>query len=161
MTVILGIDPGSVRTGFGVIKAEKGSVVHIAHGCIHVKGKTVPERLYFLFENINELITAYKPDEAAIEEVFVQLNVQSALKLGQARGAALIAFAKNNLLVSEYSARTIKKTAVGYGAASKSQVQYMIQAQLKLTAPVQADAADALAIAICHSQHRAFLASIA
>src|SRR3990167_483749 len=155
MTVIVGIDPGSVRTGFGIIQSKKNVITHITHGCINVKGKTIPERLYFLYQNINALITTYQPNEAAIEEVFVQLNAQSALKLGQARGAALIAFAKNNLVFSEYSARTIKKTAVGYGAASKTQMQYMIQTQLKLTSPIQTDAADALGIAICHAQHRA------
>lgn len=160
MTVILGIDPGSVRTGFGVICSEKQIVRHIAHGHILLKGNTIAERLHDLYCALCELIKTHGPNEAAIEEVFMQANVQSALKLGQARGAALIACAKHHLPVAEYSARTIKKTAVGYGAASKSQIQFMVKTQLKLTTPLQADAADALAIAICHAQHCAFMKKI-
>jgi len=135
---------------------EKNKIQHIAHGCIPLTGNTIASRLYDLYSALNKLIQTYQPREAAIEEVFVQVNAQSALKLGQARGAALIACAQHQLPISEYSARTIKKTAVGYGAANKPQVQYMVRTQLHLTSPIQVDAADALAIAICHCQHRAF-----
>ena len=152
--IILGIDPGSIKTGYGLIKKEKNNLIHIAHGTIVAKGNSIPARLYFIHEKLCEIISQYKPAEMAIEEVFMQINIQSALKLGQARGVALIAGAKYAMPISEYSARLIKKTAVGYGAASKSQVQFMIRAQLKLTTALQADAADALAIAICHAQHR-------
>lgn len=154
MAIILGIDPGSIRTGFGIIQSEKQNLVHITHGTIHAKGDTIAARLYFIYEELSKIIALHKPDEAAIEEVFMQVNVQSALKLGQARGAALIAIARHAVLVHEYSPRVIKKTAVGYGAASKEQIQFMMRAQLKLSANPQADAADALAIAICHAQHR-------
>ena len=154
MTIILGIDPGSIRTGFGVIKNEKNNLTHIAHGTIHAKGNDVSTRLHFIYRELNEIIALHQPNEAAIEEVFMQINIQSALKLGQARGAALIAIAHHAVSVHEYSARVIKKTAVGYGAASKEQIQFMVRAQLKLSTHPQADAADALAIAICHAQHK-------
>ena len=151
--IILGIDPGSIRTGYGIIKKEKNTLSHISHGTIAATGNTIATRLHFIHEKLSEIIAEFQPNQAAIEEVFVQINVQSALKLGQARGVALIAAAKYAIPIAEYSARLIKKTAVGFGAASKSQVQFMIQAQLKLTSAPQADAADALAIAICHACH--------
>lgn len=154
MTVIIGIDPGSIRTGFGIIRSEKNNLIHMAHGTIHAKGKTIAERLHDIHRELCGIITLYKPNEAAIEEVFMHANAQSALKLGQARGAALIALTQHALSIAEYSARLIKKTAVGYGAASKEQIQFMVRAQLKLSVNPQADAADALAIAICHCQHR-------
>lgn len=151
--IILGIDPGSIRTGYGIIKKEKSKLHHIAHGTIHAKGNDLPSRLHFIYEKLNDVMIAHQPNTAAIEEVFVQLNVQSALKLGQARGAALIAVAKYATPVSEYSARVIKKTVTGFGAADKAQIQFMVRAQLQLTTLPQADAADALAIAICHAAH--------
>lgn len=154
MTIILGIDPGSIRTGFGVIHSEKNKLSHIAHGTIHAKGDNVPARLHYIHRELCNIIAQHCPNEAAIEEVFVKINIQSALKLGQARGAALIAMAQHGLPIAEYSAREIKKTAVGFGAASKEQIQFMVRAQLKLTTNPQADAADALAIAICHAQQR-------
>jgi crossover junction endodeoxyribonuclease RuvC len=154
MTLIVGIDPGSVHTGFGIIKAEKHILSHIAHGTIDAKGKTVAERLHHIHREICALVASHQPHEAAIEEVFMQINVQSALKLGQARGAALVALAQYALPIAEYSPRVIKKTATGFGAASKEQIQYMVKMQLKLTTMPQADAADALAIAICHAQYR-------
>jgi len=158
--IILGIDPGSIKTGFGIIKSEKSALSHITHGTIAAKGKTVAERLHHIHRELCTIIALHKPDEAAIEEVFVQINIQSALKLGQARGAALVALAHHALPIAEYSPREIKKTATGYGAASKEQMQFMVRAQLKLTVNPQADAADALAIAICHAQYRAFLSKI-
>lgn len=153
MTIILGIDPGSLHTGFGIIQKEKNNLTHIAHGTIHAKGRDVPLRLHHIYRELCDMIALHRPDEAAIEEVFMQINIQSALKLGQARGAALIALAQYGLIIAEYSPREIKKTATGFGAASKEQIQFMVRAQLKLTHAPQADAADALAIAICHAQH--------
>lgn len=161
MTVILGIDPGSIRTGYGIIKSNKNNLSHIMHGTIIAKGKTMAERLHDIHQMLCNIISEYNPNEAAIEEVFVQANIQSALKLGQARGAALIALAQYALPITEYSPREIKKTASGYGAATKEQIQFMVKMQLSLPSHPQADAADALAIAICHSQHRAFLSKIA
>lgn len=152
--IILGIDPGSIRTGYGLIKKEKNNFIHVAHGTIAAKGNDMAARLHFIHEKLVEVIVTHHPAEVAIEEVFMQINVQSALKLGQARGVALIAAAKYGLPIAEYSPRLIKKTAVGFGAAEKAQVQFMVRAQLQLTTLPQADAADALAIAICHACHR-------
>lgn len=129
-------------------------MTHIAHGTIHAKGNDVPTRLHFIHRELCDIIAHHRPNEAAIEEVFMKINIQSALKLGQARGVALVALAHHGLSIAEYSAREIKKTAVGFGAASKEQIQFMVRAQLKLTVNPQADAADALAIAICHAQQR-------
>lgn len=151
MAIIIGIDPGSIRTGFGIIQSDKNNLLHIAHGTINAKGNSIPERLHCIYQELKKIITLHQPTAAAIENVFMQVNVQSALKLGQARGAALIALARYALPVSEYSPRDIKKTIAGYGAASKDQIQFMVRAQLKLSANPQADAADALAIAICHA----------
>lgn len=160
MPIILGIDPGSIKTGYGLVHQDGRSISHIAHGHIKAKGKTVPERLHHIHQTILEIIQTHNPDEAAIEQVFVQHNVQSALKLGQARGAALVAMAHYGLSIAEYAPREIKKTATGYGAATKSQIQFMMRSQLRLTTQPQEDAADALAIAVCHCQHRAFLAKV-
>ena len=154
MTIILGIDPGSIRTGYGLIHSEKNNLTHIAHGTIHAKGDDVPTRLHHIHRELCNIIAHHQPHEAAIEEVFMKINIQSALKLGQARGVALVALAHHGLSIAEYSAREIKKTAVGFGAASKEQIQFMVRAQLKLTVNPQTDAADALAIAICHAQQR-------
>ena len=160
MPRILGVDPGSVNTGYGIVIQDGQNITHVAHGCIKLKGKTIANRLHHLHDALSALIHEYVPDEAAIEEVFVHKNVQSALKLGQARGAALVAMARYGISISEYSPREIKKTATGYGAATKSQIQFMMRSQLKLTTQPQTDAADALAIAICHCQHRVYLEKI-
>ena len=160
MALIIGIDPGSIRTGYGIIKSEKNNLTHITHGTIIAKGDSIPARLHNIYEKLCDIVATHQPNEAAIEEVFMQVNVQSALTLGQARGVALIAMARYGVTVHEYSARSIKKTTSGYGAATKEQMQFMVRAQLGLTQSPQADAADALAIAICHAQHRAFLAKI-
>src|SRR3990167_4538846 len=151
MTTILGIDPGSQHTGVGLIHTSKKKITHIAHDIIHTKGGALSERLHFIFEKICMAIETHRPARIAIEEVFIKRNVQSALKLGQARSAALIAAAKYHIPVYEYSARTIKKTIAGYGAADKSQMQYMVRLQLQLPITPPADAADALAIAMCDS----------
>ncbi|OGT45482.1 MAG: crossover junction endodeoxyribonuclease RuvC [Gammaproteobacteria bacterium RIFCSPHIGHO2_12_FULL_38_11] len=153
MTLIMGIDPGSLHTGFGIIKSEKQNLTHIAHGTINTKGNSMPKRLLHIYHELRDIIATHKPDTAAIEEVFMQVNVKSALKLGQARGVALVALAGFALPIAEYSPRVIKKFASGYGAASKEQMQFMVRTQLKLSVNPQADAADALAIAICHACH--------
>ncbi|OGT26180.1 MAG: crossover junction endodeoxyribonuclease RuvC [Gammaproteobacteria bacterium RIFCSPLOWO2_02_FULL_42_14] len=153
MTLIIGIDPGSIRTGYGLIHSEKNKLLHVAHGAIHAKGDMMATRLHMIYEKLCEIIATYKPDTAAIEEVFMRINVQSALKLGQARGAALIALAHYAIPIHEYSARSVKKTATGYGAADKAQIQFMVRTQLGLSENPPIDAADALAIAICCAAH--------
>ena len=125
----------------------------MTHGTIHAKEDTLAARLHAIHEKLCEVIEHHQPTHMAIEEVFVKINVQSALKLGQARGVALMTAAKYDIPITEYSARVIKKTATGFGAAEKDQVQFMVRAQLQLPATPQADAADALAIAICHAAH--------
>ncbi len=159
MIRILGIDPGSRRTGYGVIEIEKSKSTWIAHGHIATEAQDVSQRLWKINQKLCEIIQEYLPHEAAIEQVFMSQNPQSALKLGQARGAALVAVAHYALPVAEYSPRQIKQAVAGYGAAEKTQVQYMIKLILGLKTTIQADAADALAIAICHSHYRTLLIS--
>lgn len=150
MSIILGIDPGSRITGFGVIRMNGRKIDYVASGCIKIKDGILSERLNQIFDCISEVIQEYKPDEAAIEQVFMAKNADSALKLGQARGAAMVAMAQHALVVAEYSARQIKQAVVGIGSADKSQVQHMVTSILKLNATPQSDAADGLATAICH-----------
>lgn len=150
MAIILGIDPGSRVTGYGVISVDKNKIQYIDSGCIRVKGEEVDQRLLEIFDGINTIVNEYHPGTAAIEQVFMAQNAQSALKLGQARGVAIVAMASQGLSVGEYSARQIKQSVVGHGAADKAQVQEMIVAILKLNARPAEDAADALACALCH-----------
>jgi crossover junction endodeoxyribonuclease RuvC len=154
---ILGLDPGSRRTGFGVIECREGDWVHVAHGCVSVAVQTgvspVAERLRTIFERLRELIDEHAPGEIAIERVFVNRNVDSALKLGQARGAALCAVPRG-LPVFEYAPRAIKLALVGSGAAEKPQVAHMIRTLLALEGRIAPDAADALAVAVCHAHSR-------
>ncbi len=150
MSIILGIDPGSRITGFGVVRMQGQKIEYIASGCIRIKDGILSDKLNQIFDCISEVVQEYKPDEAAIEQVFMSKNADSALKLGQARGAAMVAMAQHALQVSEYSARQIKQAVVGTGAADKSQVQHMVTSLLSLSAQPQADAADGLAVAICH-----------
>ncbi len=154
--IIIGIDPGSRCTGYGIIWTSGSQQGLITHGFIACKQKELNQRLYHIYQNLSQIIAQYQPDEAAIEQVFTCINHQSALKLGQARGAALTVTAKYALPTAEYSARQVKKSVVGYGAANKTQIQHMIRSLLKLTENPQADAADALAIALCHAYHRHF-----
>lgn len=151
MTVILGIDPGSRRTGFGLIEVVRSQHNYITSGLIRLPETDLPGRLKVIFDNVSDLIAAHKPDEMAIEEVFFARDPRAALRLGQARGAAIVAGVNGDIPVSEYSARTVKKAVVGKGAADKEQVQAMIKRLLKLPAPPAEDAADALAVAICHA----------
>ncbi|KMT65471.1 crossover junction endodeoxyribonuclease RuvC [Catenovulum maritimum] len=151
MSIILGIDPGSRITGYGVVKQQGSRFSYIASGCIRLGDGALADRLIKIFHGISELITQFSPDEFAIEQVFLAHNPDSALKLGQARGAAIVAAAHASLPVAEYSARQIKQAVVGKGNAEKKQVQHMVTHILKLNASPQADAADALAVALCHA----------
>ncbi len=154
MTHILGIDPGSRVTGFGVIKVSGDRISYVASGCIRIEGDALPARLKDIFAGVNDIIAAYPLDEMAIEKVFIQRNVDSALKLGQARGAAISAVVMQSIPVFEYTPAQIKQAIVGKGGAAKHQVQHMVKALLGLPEVPQSDAADALACALCHSHTR-------
>jgi crossover junction endodeoxyribonuclease RuvC len=160
MSIILGIDPGSRITGYGLIKEENRKISYIDSGCIRTSVGELSQRLLEIFNGICQLMENYLPDEVAIEQVFMHQNPSSALKLGHARGAAMVAAASHRLRISEYSAREVKQSVVGYGAAQKEQVKHMVVHLLMLTSPPQSDAADALAIAICHSHMRHGLAAL-
>lgn len=152
---ILGIDPGLRKTGWGVIASEGTKLSFLGCGCIESDEKRpLAERLKQLHEGIAGVIASFEPDEAAVEETFVNRDPQSALKLGQARGIALVVPAIAGLSVAEYAANLVKKTVVGVGHADKKQVQMMIRVLLPKAETKSADAADALAVAICHAQHR-------
>lgn len=150
MTRILGIDPGSQITGYGIIDVEGGCSRYVASGCIRLQKGMLSERLKEIFESLGQLIVTHQPQVMAIEQVFMHRNPDSALKLGQARGAAICAGVMGNLPISEYAARAIKQAVVGNGGADKRQVQHMVGALLQLQIGLQADAADALAVALCH-----------
>lgn len=150
---VLGLDPGSRRTGFGVIDCEGNEHTHIANGCIAAQGETIATRLRAIFEGIESLIATYRPDEVAVERVFVSRNVDSAMKLGQARGAALCAVPAGTA-VFEYAPRAIKLAVVGSGAAEKAQVAHMMKVLLQLADVPGSDAGDALAVALCHAHSR-------
>jgi crossover junction endodeoxyribonuclease RuvC len=154
MTLILGIDPGSRVTGYGLIKENQQKLLYVDSGCIRTSDGELSQRLLQIFNGICQLMEEYSPDEVAIEQVFMHQNASSALKLGHARGVAMVACASHRVGVSEYSAREVKQSVVGYGAAQKSQVNHMVVQLLMLTNSPQSDAADALAIAICHSHTR-------
>ncbi len=147
---ILGIDPGSITTGFGIINTNTRHYEYMASGCIKTGAGVFSVRLKTIYAAITELIGDFKPDGVAIEQVFIYKNVASAMKLGHARGAAMVAVANFNLSIAEYAPREIKQAIAGYGAASKGQVQHMVQILLKLDHVPSTDAADALAVAICH-----------
>ena len=155
MTIILGIDPGSRVTGYGLIKQIDQKIEYLDSGCIRtsVDGE-LSQKLLQIYDGICYLMDHYSPEEVAIEQVFMHENPNSALKLGHARGVAMVAAASHRVKVSEYSAREIKQSIVGYGAAEKAQVSHMVVHLLSLTSKPQSDAADALAIAICHSHKR-------
>jgi crossover junction endodeoxyribonuclease RuvC len=153
-TRILAIDPGSRITGFGIIDVTNGKSVYVNSGCVRLPDEALSVRLKVIFNSVTTLLDEYAPDEFAIEEVFLAKNANSALKLGQARGAAIVAAALKELFVNEYAARRVKQSVVGNGNADKTQVQAMVQLLLGLSSPPQADAADALAIALCHANTR-------
>lgn len=154
MTRILGIDPGSRITGFGLIDVSGNRAIYVASGCIRTEGGALPPRLKTIYQGIFDVVGQYSPDEMAIENVFMQRNADSALKLGQARGAAICAVVAQSIAVHEYTPTQIKQAVVGRGHADKGQVQHMIAALLNLPESPQADAADALACALCHSHTR-------
>ena len=158
---IIGIDPGTMVTGWGVVEAIGSSLNHIAHGTIATAGAPAQaDRLSLIYRGIEEVIRLYRPDGVSLEKVFFARNAQSALKLGQARGVALLAAAHHGIPVNEYAAAEIKMAVVGYGQASKEQVQKMVAALLCVADKLAADAADALAAAICHFHRQAFQSRI-
>ncbi|MCX2523372.1 crossover junction endodeoxyribonuclease RuvC [Larsenimonas rhizosphaerae] len=148
--IILGIDPGSIRTGFGVIRVEGTSLAYIDSGCIRITADNLPQKLAQVYAGVAELIAMHRPEELAIEQVFMAKNADSALKLGQARGAAIVCGANHGLPVSEYAARLVKQTIAGHGNADKHQVEQMVTLTLGIDGPLQSDGADALAIALTH-----------
>ena len=161
MTVILGIDPGSRITGYGLIREYNRKLEYIDSGCIRTSPDSeLSGRLLQIYDGICSLMDKYSPDEVAIEQIFMHENPNSALKLGHARGVAMVAAASHRVKISEYSPREIKLTVVGYGAAEKTQVNHMVVHLLALNSAPQSDAADALAIAICHSHMRHALSTV-
>jgi len=152
---ILGLDPGLRRTGWGVVAVEGARLSHLAHGVVAAPERlSLAERLLAIHRGVAEAIAAWSPDEAAIEETFVTANGASTLKLGHARAAAMLAPAAAGLAVAEYAATVVKKAVVGTGGADKAQVAFMVARLLPAAGPASADAADALAVAICHAHAR-------
>ena len=157
---ILGVDPGSRMTGVGIIDVNGDRLTPVFYGAIKAGSGEFTERLGIIFSDLQELIKEHRPDQAAIETVFVAHNPSSAIKLGQARGAAVCAAISCEVPVSEYSPRSIKQAIVGRGGADKSQVQHMVGILLGIQGAIQNDAADALAVAICHHHTSATLSRI-
>jgi len=153
MIRILGIDPGSINTGFGIIDVDGNHSIHIENGTIN--------KLFAIFTQLNDIIDQHHPDEVAIEKIFMHRNADSALKLGQARGAAITTCATKQLKIFEYTATQVKQATVGRGHAAKQQVQHMVKVLLCLNEVPQVDAADALAVAICHAHSRESLTRMA
>jgi crossover junction endodeoxyribonuclease RuvC len=162
MIRIIGIDPGSQRTGIGIIEVdEDGRSRHVFNTALQLLGNdSFSARLKQIFDELSAIIAEYAPHEAAIERVFMARNPDSALKLGQARGAAICAVVNRGISVSEYAAREVKQSVVGTGAGDKTQVQHMVGVLLSLNGRLQADAADALAIALTHAHVRASVARL-
>ncbi len=149
---ILGIDPGTRITGYGLLDKDGNRLRHVDNGAIYTSSKDeLPRRLELIYAGLEQVIGRYQPDVVAIEQVFVAKNALSALKLGQARGAAIVAGVNAGLPVFEYTALQVKSAVVGYGKAGKTQVQQMVKALMKLPEIAQEDASDALAVAICHA----------
>ncbi|MBI2383542.1 MAG: crossover junction endodeoxyribonuclease RuvC [Gammaproteobacteria bacterium] len=161
---MLGIDPGSRATGYGIVENSGSRTTHVAHGVIRAGDGELARRLLAVLDGVSGAIREFRPDEIAIEQVFVKLNVGSALTLGQARGAAICAVAQAGLPLHEYAPAEIKRNIVGNGRAEKHQIQHMVKVLLNLAEPPAADAADALACALCHAhlrEHRRRLAALA
>jgi len=162
LALILGIDPGSRKTGFGIINQVGNNVQYVTSGVIRVhKEPTLPLRLDLIYSSLCEIVAQYSPQCMAVEEIFMGRGPDSALKLGQARGAAIIAGTQAKLEIYEYAARKVKQSVAGNGNADKDAVGYMVQKLLKLPGVPQEDAADALAVALCHSYNFAGLMKIA
>jgi crossover junction endodeoxyribonuclease RuvC len=151
---ILGLDPGSQRTGYAIVETQAGRIAYIVSGAIRARGESLTERLQEIFIGVESLTSEFRPDEVAIERVFMSRNADSALKLGQARGAALSATFAVRPRVFEYAPREVKLAVVGTGGAQKEQVQVMVKRLLNIAGPLTEDAADALAIALCHAHSR-------
>jgi crossover junction endodeoxyribonuclease RuvC len=151
---ILGIDPGSRLTGYGVIEKSPQGYKYIASGCIRIQADYFPDRLKQIFDGILQVVQLYRPEEMAIEQVFMHKNADSALKLGQARGAAICAVQSTGLPVFEYAARQVKQAVAGKGNADKLQVQHMVKILLNIQGVLQIDASDALGIGICHAHYQ-------
>ncbi len=158
---ILGLDPGLRATGFGVIDVTGSQLRYVASGCIKTAGDELPARLRTLLDGVREIITTYAPDVAAVEKVFVNVNPQSTLLLGQARGAVICGAVSRDLPVAEYTALQVKQSVVGHGKAAKEQVQHMVLRLLNIEGRLGPDAADALACAICHAHAGYGLAGLA
>ncbi len=156
MAIIIGIDPGSRVTGYGVVNSDRSGVKHVDNGHIALGTGLIEARLTILFNKLTSIIDRFNPTIMAVEKVFVGKNAQSALKLGQARGVTLTLAGINQLNVFEYSATQVKKAIVGRGHADKNQIQHMVKVLLGLSEVPQTDAADALAVAICHAHTSAF-----
>jgi crossover junction endodeoxyribonuclease RuvC len=155
--LILGVDPGLNRCGWGLVASEGARLSHVAHGVIApVPQQQLASRLHDVFKGLCEIVARYGPHEAAVEETFVNANPRAALALGQARGVALAAAARGGLEVAEYSPATVKKAIVGTGSADKTQIAFMVRRILPAAGEVSADAADALAVALCHAAHGGF-----
>jgi crossover junction endodeoxyribonuclease RuvC len=155
--VIIGVDPGSRFTGYGLIRLEGNQSTYLQSGVLRLTAESTTEKLQVIFTGLREIIETHQPKEAAIEQIFMHQNPNSALKLGQARGAAIVAL---NMPLAEYSARQVKQSVVGYGAAKKEQVQHMVKRLLNISDSLQADEADALAIALCHAHSRLSLQTL-
>lgn len=151
---VLGLDPGSLRTGYAVVEVNGASVKYVVSGAIRTDGDSLTERLQQIFSGVDQLAGQFRPDEVAVERVFMHRNADSALKLGQARGAALSATFAVRPRVFEYAPREVKLAVVGTGGAQKEQVQLMVKRLLNISGPLTPDAADALAIALCHAHSR-------
>jgi len=158
--IILGIDPGLRTTGWGLITKHGQRISYLASGTVKTIDGTLPDRLKTIFGSVEEIVMRYQPDCAAIEKVFVNVNPQSTLLLGQARGAAICALVNANLAVAEYTALQVKQGVVGHGKAKKEQVQEMVQRLLNLPCLPGTDAADALGVAICHAHSGEALAAL-
>ncbi|BCS53015.1 crossover junction endodeoxyribonuclease RuvC [Geobacter sp. SVR] len=159
---VLGIDPGSRITGYGIVEKQGNSLVHVDNGAIFTDcAADFPGRLKRVFDGLCAVIEEYRPDQVAVENVFFATNAQSALKLGQARGAAIVAAVHAGLPVAEYTALQVKQAVVGHGRAQKNQVQKMLKALLGLPEVAQADASDALAVAVCHINSHGLVQAIA
>ncbi|MBF0184882.1 MAG: crossover junction endodeoxyribonuclease RuvC [Magnetococcales bacterium] len=151
---VIGIDPGTTTTGWGIVESQGNRLCHIADGCIRTQaGEPLPSRLGKIFSELTRIMTTYQPQQAVVEEIFVSQNVQSALKLGHARGVVIAAANQQGLPIHEYTALQVKKAVVGYGRAEKQQMQEMVRILLNMSKPAAQDAADALGVAICHLNH--------
>lgn len=160
MTRVLGLDPGSRITGYGIVQDGAAGPVLVTYGCIRTEAGPFPARLKQIYDGIYRIAQEFRPDELAVEQVFLHKNADSALKLGQARGAAICGSLAAGLAVHEYAARQVKLALVGKGDADKRQVQHMVRFLLGLSRPLATDASDALGVALCHIHHRQTLARL-